>query len=91
MAKILKGEIEELEKYVFHCVGADDAKGFKEATKKVFNYIEKNIEFGDYVVCSMEDRVLNNPNKPIPPMKPSPHQILNQLIVHQCLKKELMR
>ena len=59
-------------KYVFNCVGADDAKGFEEATEKVFNYIEKNIEFGDFMVCSIEDGVPNNPDKPTLPMKPFP-------------------
>ena len=50
--KTLKGEIKELEKYVLHCDGADDAKGFEEATKSVFKDIEKNIKFGYYVVLS---------------------------------------
>ena len=59
-------------KYVFNCGGVDNAMGFEEATEEAFNHIEKNIEFGDYVVCFIEDGVLNNPNKPTPPMKPSP-------------------
>ena len=71
-AGTLKGEIEELGKYVFKCGGTNDAKGFEEATEKVFNHIEKNIEFGDYLVRSIEDGVLNNPEKLSPPMKPSP-------------------
>ena len=71
-AETLKGEIEELGKYVFNNGGADDAKGFEEATEKFFNYIEKNIDFGGYLVCSIEDGVLNNPDKPTPPKKPSP-------------------
>ena len=68
----MKGKIEELGKYVFNCGGADDAKGFEEATEKVFNYIEMNSEFGNNVVHSIEGGVLNNPDKPTPPIKPSP-------------------
>ena len=68
----MKGKIEELGKYVFNCGGADDAKGFEEATEKVFNYIEKKIEFGDYVVHCIEDGALNKSDKPTPPTKLSP-------------------
>ena len=71
-AETLKEEIDELGKYVFNHGGADDAKEFEEATEKIFKYMEKNIEFLDCKVHSIEDGVLNNPDKPTPLMKPSP-------------------
>ena len=59
-------------KYVFNHCGAVDAKGFEEATETIFNYIKKNMKLGDYVVHSIKDGVLNNPDKPNTPMKCSP-------------------
>ena len=74
-------------KYMFNHGQADNAKGFEDATETIFNYIEKNIEFGDYVVHYIEDEVLNKPDKPTQVIKPSPIpdgiSIIKQLLHEQ--------
>ena len=56
-ARTLKREIDELGKYVLNHGWADGAKGFEEATEIIFNWIEKNIEFENYLACSIKNGV----------------------------------